>query len=211
MDGILDDLSASPGGTARRAGAPGVWARMGQLGIDLASIAIMLVGAFRFIIGFTRAEVSGDPLERVKSIDWQRMELGRYILSALELLIVSDIIHTALSLALADLLFPLLVLIRSMISFFLNREIRRSGAGSTGEPISYGSLLLAHLVGKTVRDEEDDRGEQAGDQPERPIGRRDRQAERPGDPDHGRLDTLHVEAALEDHRAPEEADAGEKP
>ena len=56
-----------------------------------------------------------------------RMELGRYILSALELLIVSDIIHTALSLALADLLFlGFLVLIRSMISFFLNREIREN-------------------------------------------------------------------------------------
>ena len=56
------------------------------------------------------------------------MELGRYILSALELLIVSDIIHTALSLALADLLFlGILVLIRSMISFFLNREIREIG------------------------------------------------------------------------------------
>ena len=62
------------------------------------------------------------------------MELGRYILSALELLIVSDIIHTALSLALADLLFlGILVLIRSMISFFLNREIREIGGSSSGE------------------------------------------------------------------------------
>ena len=65
------------------------------------------------------------PAERVKRIDRERMELGRYILSALELLIVSDIIHTALSLALADLLIlGLLVLIRSVISFFLDREIR---------------------------------------------------------------------------------------
>ena len=71
------------------------------------------------------AETSGDADLRVRRIDRERMELGRYILSALELLIVSDIIHTALSLALADLLFlGLLVLIRSMISFFLNREIR---------------------------------------------------------------------------------------
>ena len=43
----------------------------------------------------------------------------------IELLIVSDIIHTALSLQLADLLFlAALVLIRSLISFFLHREIR---------------------------------------------------------------------------------------
>ena len=63
------------------------------------------------------------------------MELGRYILAALELLIVSDIIHTALSLELADLVFlGLLVLIRSVISFFLDREMRddRRGARASG-------------------------------------------------------------------------------
>jgi len=94
-------------------------------GIDLASIAIMLLGSLRFIVGFIQAETSGEAAERLKRIDRHRMELGRYILSALELLIVSDIIHTALSLQLTDLLFlAALVLIRSMISFFLNREIR---------------------------------------------------------------------------------------
>ena len=63
MDGILDDLSASPGvlhGELARLAYGLEWV---SSGIDLASIAIMLVGAFRFIIGFTRAEVSGDPLE----------------------------------------------------------------------------------------------------------------------------------------------------
>jgi uncharacterized membrane protein len=91
----------------------------------MVSIAIMLVGAIRFTLGFATAELTRKGQERLQGIDRSRMELGRYILSALELLIVSDIIHTALSLALADLLFlGLLVLIRSTISFFLNREIR---------------------------------------------------------------------------------------
>ena len=54
----------------------------------------------------------------------ERVELGRYILASLELFIVSDIIHTALSLAFADLLFlGLLVVIRSVISYFLDREL----------------------------------------------------------------------------------------
>lgn len=93
--------------------------------IDLAAIVIMLIGSVRFLAGFVKAEASGDADARVKRIDGERMELGRYILSALELLIVSDIIHTALSLALSDLLIlGLLVLIRSAISFFLGREIR---------------------------------------------------------------------------------------
>ena len=53
------------------------------------------------------------------------MELGRYILASLEVLIVSDIIHTALTFSLGDLMFlGLLVLIRSLISFFLDRELR---------------------------------------------------------------------------------------
>ena len=125
MDGILNQVAASPGplqGELARLAHGLEWVISG---IDLASIAIMLVGSLRFIAGFVKAEVSGDAAERVRRIDRERMELGRYILSALELLIVSDIIHTALSLALADLLIlGLLVLIRSLISFFLDREIR---------------------------------------------------------------------------------------
>jgi uncharacterized membrane protein len=125
MDDVLENLSASPGvlhGELARLAEALEWV---SAGIDLASIAIMLLGSLRFIVGFIQAETSGEAAERLKRIDRHRMELGRYILSALELLIVSDIIHTALSLQLTDLLFlAALVLIRSMISFFLNREIR---------------------------------------------------------------------------------------
>ena len=125
MDGILNQVAATPGplqGELARLAHGLEWVISG---IDLASIAIMLIGSLRFVVGFVKAETSGDADLRVKRIDRERMELGRYILSALELLIVSDIIHTALSLALADLLIlGLLVLIRSAISFFLDREIR---------------------------------------------------------------------------------------
>ena len=125
MDGMLNQVAATPGllqGELARVAHGLEWVISG---IDLASIAIMLIGSVRFVVGFVKAETSGDADLRVKRIDRERMELGRYILSALELLIVSDIIHTALSLALADLLIlGLLVLIRSAISFFLDREIR---------------------------------------------------------------------------------------
>ena len=60
----------------------------------------------------------------MRRINLERVELGRYILAGLELFIVSDIIHTALSLALTDLLFlGLLVVIRAVISYFLDREM----------------------------------------------------------------------------------------
>jgi hypothetical protein len=57
----------------------------------------------------------------------------------------------------------------------------------------------------------DESGDRAGDQAERPVGGGDRQSERAGDPNRRcGLDALHVEAALEDHRAAEKADPGEE-
>jgi uncharacterized membrane protein len=125
MNGTLDALTSEPGPLHAELAWMGQLLEWASAGIDLAAIAIMLIGAFRFILGFAAAEVRADAAARVQGIDGNRMELGRYILAALELLIVSDIIHTALSFQLKDLLFlGLLVLIRSVISFFLDREIR---------------------------------------------------------------------------------------
>ena len=93
--------------------------------IDLLAIFVMLIGAARFLGGFVSAELRRVETERARTLNHGRVELGRYILSGLELFIVSDIIHAALSLALPDLVFlALLVAIRSAISYFLDREIR---------------------------------------------------------------------------------------
>jgi len=94
--------------------------------VDIAAIALILLGAVRFIIGVAIAEVAKRGAERVNKTNRERIELGRYILASLELFIVSDIIHTALSLAFADLIFlGLLVVIRSITSFFLDRELEQ--------------------------------------------------------------------------------------
>ena len=92
--------------------------------IDIMAVLILVLGAARFILGFAGAELRRDPAVRVRGVNRERVELGRYILAGLELLIVSDIIHTAVSLAMVDLVFlGLLVIIRSLISFFLDREL----------------------------------------------------------------------------------------
>ena len=92
--------------------------------IDIAAILLLLIGAGRFIFGVTIAEVVRRGAERVRRTNRERMELGRYILAGLELFIVSDVIHTALSLKFADLLFLfMLVIIRSITSYFLDREL----------------------------------------------------------------------------------------
>ena len=100
--------------------------------IVLAAIVVMLIGVLRFAIGFVRAEVTRDSEERARVINMERVELGRYILAGLELFIVSDIIHTALSLDFLNLFYlAILVLIRSAISYFLDREMaehRKGGA-----------------------------------------------------------------------------------
>ncbi|EDQ05343.1 hypothetical protein DSM14862_01157 [Sulfitobacter indolifex] len=94
--------------------------------IDIAAIILLLIGAGRFVTGVIVAEVAKRGAERVSRTNRERIELGRYILAGLELFIVSDVIHTALSLRFADLVFLLLlVIIRSITSYFLDRELEQ--------------------------------------------------------------------------------------
>ncbi|MCX7888331.1 MAG: DUF1622 domain-containing protein [Rhodobacteraceae bacterium] len=99
--------------------------------VSVLSLAVMLIGVARFALRFGAAELAGEG--RGARIDAARVELGRYILAGLELLIVADIIHTTLSLTLWNLLFlALLVMIRSVISYFLLHELdalERAGTG----------------------------------------------------------------------------------
>lgn len=123
MERLLD-YQAEPGALRARFG----WLVEGLDGIgtliSLAAVLLLILGAVRFILGVARAEISRDRGGRVRRVNALRVELGRAILSALELFIVADIIRTALSLAFADILFlGALVVIRSIISWFLDREL----------------------------------------------------------------------------------------
>ena len=93
--------------------------------VDLLAVAVLVIGTVRFLYWMVRGEIassSGDM--RLERQNLARLELGRYILSALELLIVADVIRTALSFRLEGILFLAgLVAVRSVISWFLDREI----------------------------------------------------------------------------------------
>jgi uncharacterized membrane protein len=109
---------------------PGLVAALGWVeeGIDLIAVALMLFGVVRFLADLLRR-----PGPQGRRIDLARVELGGYILAALELLIVSDIIRTSLSMEIGDLVYlGLLVAIRSAISFFLVREMREVREGQGG-------------------------------------------------------------------------------
>jgi uncharacterized membrane protein len=95
------------------------------IAIDLVGIAILIYAALKFIahfVGFEIKRLRG--LECIDAIRNMRLQLGSYILLSLEFIIISDIIQTAISVNVDDLLaLGLLVVIRVALSFFLGREL----------------------------------------------------------------------------------------
>ncbi|MEM8547304.1 MAG: DUF1622 domain-containing protein [Pseudomonadota bacterium] len=93
--------------------------------IDLIGIAIVLYGFVRASVAFLRAELGRLSTHySMANCHRIRIELGTYILIAIEFMIASDLIHTVLSRELRDLAFvSALVIIRTAISFFLGREV----------------------------------------------------------------------------------------
>lgn len=97
-----------------------------SLAIDIVGISILIIGAvkfsYRYVI-YEYRQVKG--LESLHMMRDTRIEVGSYILIALEILIVSDVIHSALGRTIDGLIeLGLLVIIRTLIGYFLGREIK---------------------------------------------------------------------------------------
>ena len=93
--------------------------------VDLVGIAILIYAALKFIVHYLTFEIKQlQGLESVEGIRDLRLGLGSYILLALEFIIVSDVIQTAISRDVEDLTaLGLIVIIRVALSFFLGREL----------------------------------------------------------------------------------------
>ena len=102
------------------------------LGIDLIGVLIILYGFVLSLIGLIRSELGRfDGGGGVVACMGIRRQLGVYILTGIEFMIASDIIHTVVSRELESLYFvSALVVIRTVISFFLGRELAEQ-AGDT--------------------------------------------------------------------------------
>ncbi len=103
------------------------------LAIELFGALILLVGLARFLAAYVGSELAGPTgVERHSRANVGRILLARYILMALEVFIVADLLMVLLSMSMTNLLFlGLLVLIRSVVSWFLEHElkaIREDGA-----------------------------------------------------------------------------------
>ena len=88
-------------------------------------IAAALLAVVFLVYAFAQASFSGSAADRIMRLQVARCALGIKLVFALELLIISDLLHTVVSHSLDDLWFlAALVVIRTVISFFLNREIQ---------------------------------------------------------------------------------------
>lgn len=107
---------------------PGVAAVLERLiiVIELFAVLLLVIGLARFTWSYLASEFArADMITRRSRANLGRIVLARYILMALEVFIVADILATLLSASFASLLFlALLVLVRSVISHFLEAEIR---------------------------------------------------------------------------------------
>ena len=95
------------------------------VGIDLIGVAIIIFGFNVALLKLLSALLQGAGLRRgLGNVAEARRTLGAYILTGIEFMIASDIIHTVITRELTDLIFVgLLVVIRTAISFFLGKEI----------------------------------------------------------------------------------------
>ena len=94
------------------------------IGVDLVAVAVMGLGFVMALFKFAPTIVQG-PSEAIQEIQMIRCNLGTYLVFALELMIVSDLIQSVLSHKLEDLYFlGALVAIRTLITYFLNKEIQ---------------------------------------------------------------------------------------
>jgi len=93
--------------------------------IDLIGVVLILFGFFVALFRLLAGLRHGVGIAKnLGNLNAARTILGTYILTGLEFMIASDIVHTVITRELTDLIFVgLLVLIRTAISFFLGREI----------------------------------------------------------------------------------------
>jgi uncharacterized membrane protein len=96
-----------------------------SFGIGVVGIAIIVWGAVLGTLSFIKLEVAqargGNICHRREMM---RHHLGSYILLGLEFLVAADVVHTIIKPTLSEMaILGSIVAIRTVLSFFLNREL----------------------------------------------------------------------------------------
>ena len=104
------------------------------LAVDVVASLVMVWGFVTAVLAFIHASLRTAAAERFKRLQMVRCGLGMKLVFALELMIISDLLHTVVSRSMDDLLFlGALVLIRTVVAYFLNQEIQEVGRELAGE------------------------------------------------------------------------------
>ncbi|MBC6310189.1 DUF1622 domain-containing protein [Listeria sp. FSL L7-1582] len=94
-------------------------------GLDILAMLLLLLGVVLCIVKVIRLTLRRTPNLK-KAIFKTKNDLSSYILFSLEILIVSDIIESILKPTIQDLFsLALIVIIRTVISYFLNLELEQ--------------------------------------------------------------------------------------
>jgi len=96
-----------------------------ELIIDVSAALVMVLAFVVAIFSYMQIAFRTKQLKQVKQLQRVRCSLGVKLVFALELLIISDLLHTIFSRSMDDMLIVgALVVIRTVIAYSLNKEIQ---------------------------------------------------------------------------------------
>ena len=99
--------------------------------IGLVGVVVIIWGVVLGMAEFIRAQIVCWQRKKPVPLEDIRYDVGRYILLGLEFFIAADIVHTIVQPTLEEVaVLAAIVIIRTIISFFLNREIARERQSS---------------------------------------------------------------------------------
>ena len=92
--------------------------------IDVSAALVMVLAFAGAMFSYMKIAISSERVERIKQLQIVRCDLGVKLVFALELLIISYLLVTIVSRSMDDMIIVgALVLIRTVIGYFLNKEI----------------------------------------------------------------------------------------
>ena len=108
--------------------------------IDIVGALVMAWAFVTSVFGLLKGSiVGGDAHSRIRNMQVVRCDLGVKLVFALELMIISDLLRTLISRSIDDMiLLGGLVVIRTVIGYFLNKEIQAVETELAEEPTAFG-------------------------------------------------------------------------
>jgi uncharacterized membrane protein len=92
--------------------------------IDVSAAIVMVLAFAGAMFSYAQITLRSKRVDRIMKMQIVRCDLGVKLVFALELLIISDLLHTIISRSMDDMIIVgALVLIRTVIGYFLSKEI----------------------------------------------------------------------------------------